>query len=115
MMVRLGIFLVWLVHFLPLAWQNPLGQALGLAFYVLGRERRRVAEINIGLCFPELSPNERRRLVRRHFRAFGRSFLERGILWWSSADRIRRLVRMEGVEHWQGGGGPPQPRHPPQG
>jgi KDO2-lipid IV(A) lauroyltransferase len=101
MMVRLGIFLVWLVHFLPLAWQNPLGQALGLAFYVLGRERRRVAEINIGLCFPELSPNERKRLVRRHFRAFGRSFLERGILWWSSADRIRRLVRMEGVEHWQ--------------
>ena len=101
MMVRLGIFFVWFVHFLPLAWQNPLGQALGLAFYLLGRERRRVAEINIGLCFPELSPAERKRLVRRHFRAFGRSFLERGILWWSSADRIRRLVRMEGVEHWQ--------------
>lgn len=98
---RLMILAVWLLHFLPLWALNPLGQALGLAFYALGRERRRVARINLRLCFPELSGRERERLVRRHFRAFGRSFLERGILWWSSAERIRRLVRIEGMEHWQ--------------
>ncbi|MEO1767350.1 lysophospholipid acyltransferase family protein [Thiobacter aerophilum] len=101
MIARFGIFLVWLTHFLPLALLNPLGQGVGLLFYALGRERRRVARINIGLCFPALSRAERERLVRRHFRAFGRSFLERGILWWSSPRRIRRLVRLEGVEHWQ--------------
>lgn len=101
MMARLGIFVVWLLHFLPLGLLNPFGQGLGLLFYGLGRERRQVARINIGLCFPELTRAEREKLVRRHFRAFGRSFLERGILWWSSAQRIRRLVRMEGVEHWQ--------------
>lgn len=101
MIARLGIFAVWLLHFLPLELLNPLGQALGLLFYGLGRERRRVARINIGLCFPELTRAEREKLVRRHFRAFGRSVLERGILWWSSARRIRRLVRMEGVAHWQ--------------
>lgn len=101
MIARLGIFVVWLLHFLPLGLLNPFGQGLGLLFYGLGRERRQVARINIGLCFPELTRAEREKLVRRHFRAFGRSFLERGILWWSSAQRIRRLVRMEGVEHWQ--------------
>ncbi|MEJ5211630.1 MAG: lipid A biosynthesis acyltransferase [Burkholderiales bacterium] len=101
MMARLGIFVVWLLHFLPLGLLNPFGQGLGLLFYGLGRERRQVARVNIGLCFPELTRAEREKLVRRHFRAFGRSFLERGILWWSSAQRIRRLVRMEGVEHWQ--------------
>lgn len=100
-MVRLGILAVWLLHFLPLALLNPLGQGLGLLFYALGRERRRVARINLGLCFPELGARARERLVRRHFRAFGRSFLERGILWWSSADRIRRLVAIEGREHWE--------------
>lgn len=101
MMARLGIFVVWLLHFLPLGLLNPFGQGLGLLFYGLGRERRQVARVNIGLCFPGLTRAEREKLVRRHFRAFGRSFLERGILWWSSAQRIRRLVRMEGVEHWQ--------------
>ncbi len=100
-MVRAAIFAVWLLHFLPLTLLNPLGQGLGWLFYLFGRERRQVARINVGLCFPGLSEPERERLVRRHFRAFGRSFLERGILWWSSAARIRRLVRIEGREHWE--------------
>jgi KDO2-lipid IV(A) lauroyltransferase len=100
-MVRIGIFLVWLLHFLPLALLARLGQGLGMLLYALGRERRRVARINLALCFPELADDERERLLRRHFRAFGRSVFERGYLWWSSADRIKRIVRMEGVEHWQ--------------
>ncbi len=101
MITRAGIFLVWLLHFLPLALLAPLGQALGMLLYALGRERRRVARINLRLCFPEWSDDERERVVRRHFRAFGRSVLERGYLWWSSAERIRRIVRIEGMEHWQ--------------
>ena len=38
-------------------------------------------------------------LFRSHFRIFVRSFLERGILRWSPASRIERLVRVEGLEH----------------
>jgi KDO2-lipid IV(A) lauroyltransferase len=97
---RVGIFLVWLLHFLPLSLLAHLGQGLGMLLYVLGRERRRVARTNLRLCFPELAESAREKLLRRHFRAFGRSFLERGYLWWSSEPRIKRLVRIEGVEHW---------------
>jgi KDO2-lipid IV(A) lauroyltransferase len=35
----------------------------------------------------------------RHFEAFGRSFLERGLLWWAPAERIRKLGRLTGREH----------------
>jgi KDO2-lipid IV(A) lauroyltransferase len=101
MMVRVAIFLVWLLHFLPLVLLAPLGQGLGMLFYALGRERRRVARTNLRLCFPELSPQERERLLRRHFRAFGRSVFERGYLWWSSAERIKRMVRIEGLDYWR--------------
>lgn len=100
-MARVGIFLVWLLHFLPLPVLNPVGQGLGMLFYGLGRERRRVARINLRKCFPGMGESERERLVRRHYRALGRSFLERGILWWSSETRIRRLVKIEGMENWQ--------------
>jgi KDO2-lipid IV(A) lauroyltransferase len=100
-MIRLGIFLIWLLHFLPLGLLAPVGQGLGMLLYAFGRERRRVARINLRLCFPELEDRERERLVRRHFRAFGRSVLERGILWWSSRARIMGLVKIEGAEHWQ--------------
>jgi Kdo2-lipid IVA lauroyltransferase/acyltransferase len=101
MLTRIALGLVWLLHFLPLALLAPLGRVLGLLAYALAGERRRVGRTNLALCFPELSPAERRRLLRRHFQAFGRAVLERGILWWSSRERIMRIVRVAGLEHWQ--------------
>lgn len=101
MFTRLGLAVIWLLHFLPLRLLAPLGRALGLAFYALGRERREVALTNIELCFPQWSEAERRRLARRHFQAFGRGVVEHGILWWSSKGRVQRLVRIEGLEHWR--------------
>ncbi len=100
-MIRVAIFSIWLLHFLPLALLNPIGQGLGLLFYTLGRERREVARTNLRLCFPDINEREREQRLRQHFRAFGRSILERGILWWSSATRIKRIVRIEGEPHWQ--------------
>ena len=98
-MARIGILILWLLHFLPLPLLALVGQGLGLLAYALGRERRRVARTNLRLCFPELSAAVRERLVRSHFRALSRSFFEHGILWWSSAARIRRFVRIEGEQH----------------
>ncbi|HXF67370.1 MAG TPA: lipid A biosynthesis acyltransferase [Burkholderiales bacterium] len=107
MLTRLALALIWLLHFLPLAALAPLGRALGLAIYAAVRERREVALTNLRLCFPGLGEAERRRLARRHFQAFGRSLLEHGILWWSGKSRIMRLVRIEGLEHWQAAGDRP--------
>jgi len=101
MLTRLGIFLMWLLHFLPLPLLALLGNALGMLLYVLSAERRRVATINLRLCFPEMSERERAALVRAHFRVFARSLLERSILWWSSLERIRSLIRVVGLEHLQ--------------
>ena len=106
-MIRLGIFLLWLLHPLPLVVQAWLGNAVGLLLYLLAAERRNVATVNLRLCFPDMAEAERRRLVRRNFMAFGRSFIERGILWWSSAERIKKLVRVEGLEHFRAAEGKP--------
>ena len=100
-MTRLAIFFLWLFHFLPLALLAPLGRGLGLLIYALVGERRRVALTNLRLCFPACDEAERKRVARRHFQAFGRSFIDHGILWWSSKERVQRLVRIHGLEHWQ--------------
>ncbi len=99
MLTRLGLALLWLLHFLPLGALAALGRGLGLILYALGRERRQVALKNLQLCFPQWSEEERRRIARRHVQAVARSLLERGILWWSSKARIQQLVRVEGREH----------------
>ncbi|MDR3087002.1 MAG: lipid A biosynthesis acyltransferase, partial [Azoarcus sp.] len=98
-MTRLAIFIIWLLHWLPLAVLSPLGRLLGGVFYFLAFPRRRVAATNLAACFPELDAAARRRLAMRHFQVLGRSVLERGLLWWASPERLRRIIRFEGEEH----------------
>jgi KDO2-lipid IV(A) lauroyltransferase len=97
-LTRLGVGLLWLLHWLPLPLLALLGRGLGRLAYALGRERREVVHTNLRLCFPEMPAVERERLARRHFAAVGRSLLERGLCWWAGAERLRRLVRIEGLE-----------------
>ncbi len=101
MIARIGIFVLWLLHFLPFRILVGIGNLLGLLLYALAHERRRVADINLRLCFPHMGDRERTRLVRRNFQAFGRSIIERSILWWSSGERIKSLIRVEGAEHFE--------------
>ena len=98
-MSRLVFALMWLIHFLPLGAQAAIGNALGSALFWLIPERRRVTRINLEKCFPRMDPAARERLARAHFRAFTRSFVERGLLWWAPRARIERLIRLEGLEH----------------
>jgi KDO2-lipid IV(A) lauroyltransferase len=107
MLTRLGVFLLWLMHFLPFRVLVWIGNALGLLLYALAAERRRVAAINLRLCFPDMSDAQRARLLRDHFKMFGRGLIERTILWWSSGARIRSLIRVEGVEHFDAVKGKP--------
>jgi KDO2-lipid IV(A) lauroyltransferase len=101
-MARLAIVLLWLLHFLPLPVLAAIGQGVGMLLYAFVPKRRRIARINLKLCFPVLSDAERERLVRRHFRCFGRAIVESGIAWWSRPARLRRIVRLEGKEHVEG-------------
>lgn len=90
--------LLWLLHFLPLPLLAWLGRRLGDLLFLFARDRRRVATINLQLCFPERSEAERKALAREHFRLLGRSLLERAIFWWAPRERIERLVQVKGEE-----------------
>jgi len=107
MLTRFGLAIIWLLRFLPLVALASLGRVAGLLAYALIGERRRVTLTNLGLCFPHWDEAQRRRLARRHFQALGRATLEHGILWWSSKERVQRLVRIEGEEHWRAVGDRP--------
>lgn len=78
-----------------------IGNGLGLLLFWLAKERRRIATINLQLCFPDMTDEARKQLVREHFKMFARGVIERCILWWASAERINRLIRVEGVEHFE--------------
>ncbi|MBI5625597.1 MAG: lipid A biosynthesis acyltransferase [Nitrosomonadales bacterium] len=101
MLVRLGVFILWLIQLLPFRVIVAIGNGLGMLLYPLAAERRRVGMTNLKLCFPEMSDEARVKLLRAHFKMFCRGLIERSILWWSSAGRINSLIRVEGVEHFE--------------
>lgn len=101
MLARLGVFILWLIHFLPFRIIVAIGNGVGLLLYALSAERRRVGDINLKLCFPELGDDARKKLLRDHFMMFGRGLIERCILWWSSAEYIRSLIRVEGMAQFE--------------
>lgn len=101
MLARLGVFIFWLIHFLPFRVIVAIGNGFGILFYPFAAERRRVGMINLKLCFPEMSESARKKLLREHFKMFMRGLIERSILWWASAERINGLIRVEGAEHFE--------------
>src|SRR3954464_5198314 len=98
-MSRIVLAFMWLIHWLPFRALAGLGNGIGAIAFWLIPERRRVTRINLQKCFPELSASEREELARAHFRAFCRSVIERGVLWWAPRARIARLVHIDGMEH----------------
>ena len=93
---RILLALLWLLHCLPLGTQAALGRGLGRLLYPLARARRRIALRNIAMCFPEQTPAAHEALAREHFEWLGRSILERGLLWYASPERLKRLIHVEG-------------------
>ena len=100
MLTRFGVLVLWLIHFLPFRVLVWIGNALGALLYVLAGERRRVADINLRLCFPDMDDVRREQLLRDHFKMFARGLIERTLLWWASGTHISSLIRVEGREHF---------------
>jgi KDO2-lipid IV(A) lauroyltransferase len=76
-----------------------LGRRLGGLVARLPLPYTRIVKVNLDLCFPDLTPRERRRIAVEHFRSAGISIFETAMSWWSPLSRIRKLTTLEGAEH----------------
>ena len=96
MLNRLGVAMMRGLAWLPLAWLRGLGCLLGLFLYAVAAPRRRVARINLGLCFPDLSPTALRVLTRRSFVRFAQAWLDRAWLWHGAPAMVRQRLHLTG-------------------
>ena len=83
---------------LPLPLSRLIGTALGWLMYLVNVKRRRIAQVNLRLCFPDKTERQRARLLRRHYVVFGQSVTDLGHLAWNSRSRLRRMTRFVGIE-----------------
>lgn len=93
--MRLLLVVMWLLHWLPLPVLGRIGEAVGSLLFRIVGSRRHITLTNLRLCLPKLSEEERLCIAKEHFRAYARSVLERGVLWWAPESRLRRLIQVE--------------------
>ncbi|MEA9911770.1 LpxL/LpxP family Kdo(2)-lipid IV(A) lauroyl/palmitoleoyl acyltransferase [Xanthomonas campestris pv. raphani] len=97
----LGLAVMVLAGRLPWLLQRALGRGVGWVAMRLAGTRRRAAEVNLKLCFPEQDDAWRARLLRDSFDALGVGLFEFARAWWGSIATIRPRVKIEGLEHLQ--------------
>lgn len=97
----LGIGFLRVIEPLPYSLQLRIGRTIGRLLYALPLAYVRIARRNIEVCLPELSPDGRNSLLKRHFESLGIGLCETAMTWWSDDEQIRSLVQIEGLEHLQ--------------
>ena len=103
MLSRAGIGFMRLLAYLPLPWIRGVGRILGWLLFALAVSRRRVVQVNLRLCFPDLPRQESRAMAVQTFVHFAQAWLDRGWLWHGSASMLRRRLRLRGaVQELQG-------------
>lgn len=91
--------LLKLASLLPYRAAVSVGRWIGRVIYVLTGSRKRIVDINLERCLPELPRDERERIKRACYRSIGISLVEMALCWWWPAERLRPLAAIEGREH----------------
>ena len=78
-----------------------LGRGLGRILCRFLSERRKIAAVNLRLCFPDLDDTEIRKLLRKHFESLGMGVFELALAWWLSDEKLSGLVQLSGLENIQ--------------
>ena len=97
--VWLGIAFGWTLARWPWPLALRSGPVLGRALQYLLPERRRVAQVNLAWCFPELDPPARAALLREHFRSLGMAVFEFLRAWWGPLRPLDAGFEITGLEH----------------
>ena len=77
------------------------GSLIGRIAWHAARRRRHIAEVNIRLCFPDLSDTQRHALVREHFNSLGKGIVETALCWWGREAQLRSKYTLTGNTHLQ--------------
>ena len=98
LLIGLGLRCARAFGTLPFPLRRRLGGYLGTLLYFIASPRRRVAQANLGLCFPTWTPAEVEAISHAHFRAYASAFLDRFELFECDARVLRERVSLVGLE-----------------
>ncbi|MES9991124.1 MAG: lysophospholipid acyltransferase family protein [Candidatus Thiodiazotropha sp.] len=90
------VYTLWrLAANLPLTWSHRIGRLLGRLYTWFPNRERRITEINLRLCFPDMSDKELIELRDQATIEMGATLMELAIIWFAPTKRVLGLI--EGI------------------
>ena len=97
--MKAAFLFLYLIRLLPFCVLHKIADAIGILAYYAVKPRRKVGEVNLKKCFPELNDSQRTALLKRHFQHMAKLMLEYGLYWYAPAERLRELVHYQDKHH----------------
>lgn len=89
----------WLVAKLPLAWQQATAKQLAKFAWRFAKREQQVSQVNLNLCFAELSPTEAEQLALESFQQQACTLVEMGYVWLAPVNKVlNSVVKVSGLE-----------------
>ncbi|ROS01614.1 KDO2-lipid IV(A) lauroyltransferase [Sinobacterium caligoides] len=78
--------------------QLTLGRGLGRLLLIVAKRRKHIAATNLRLCFPELSEQAQRQLLKETFEAQAIGLIETANAWFTAPEKLRHRVTTHNID-----------------
>ncbi|NRA54891.1 MAG: lauroyl-Kdo(2)-lipid IV(A) myristoyltransferase [Gammaproteobacteria bacterium] len=95
----LGIMLLFILAYIPPIIRDPMARSLTSLVLKVSKKQRRIVEINLTQCFPQMSSDERSALMRKTIEIFLQTVFAQGELLLRSPQYIMNRVEVDGWQH----------------
>lgn len=95
------IAIAWCLARLPLPAIFAIGRGAGILLFHFASERRRIARINLRLCFPGRDPQETEALLRENFVHTALGAIEVMLPWLNPGRDLTSRIDVKGLEHYE--------------
>ncbi len=94
----LALAILRITIYLPSHLRILLGRALGNLLFMVAKRRRHITQVNIRLCFPELTPKQQHRLVQQVFQENAIGLLETAQSFWAPIESFKSQVVFKNIQ-----------------
>ncbi len=92
---------MWIISKLGANTQNFIAKILGIVLYKLLHKRRKIAKINIQLCFKNYTNKQQQELLEQHFYSLAIGFIATANCFYMSDERLDKIYTITNLEYLQ--------------
>ncbi|RLA08560.1 MAG: hypothetical protein DRQ51_01925 [Gammaproteobacteria bacterium] len=72
---------------------QKVGSLVGLILYLIPNKQKKITQININMCYPDLTDKQKKELIKNHLKAVGMTLFESMYMWHTDKKEVEKLIQ----------------------